>query len=191
MFQKAAHFEISYVPTFSAIVVNNMNSPRNQVKQRFKNNIAEADIEKRVPPLNRFSDVMWTVWSTISKSPNGLRFIGHDNISNDNTFGIMKEIFEKGEAKGPVNWPGLKFGIDTEEGMALLGTPNGIGTARLLIDRAGKLGRRIPEIYIFSPFPEMGGFYRMLWDLRPLSPTSTISPLPTSKSMSTSKPVTT
>lgn len=98
----------------------------------------------------------------------------------------MKDIFDKGEAKGPVKWPGLTFGLDTEEGQALLATPNGVATAWLLIDRARQLGRRIPMVTVFSPFPETGGYYRMLWDLRPLTPTSTLKLVSTSKPVSSS-----
>lgn len=166
--EKAAHFEANYIPVYSAIVVINVNSPRNQVIKRFQGNVP-ADILRRVPPLNRLSDVMWTIWSIVTQTPNKLRFIAHDNVSNGDTFGIMQEIFNKGAAKGPINWPGLKFGIDSEEFMALLGTPNGYATAYLLIDRAAQLGRRVPEVSIFSPFPEMGGWYRMVWDLRPFT----------------------
>lgn len=145
----------------------------------------QADILKRIPPLNRVSDVMWTVWSTVSKSPNSLRYIGIDQVTNSDTLGIMKTIFEKGEAKGPVKWPGLKFGLDTEEGQALLATPSGLAIAWLMIDRAGKLGKRIPTVSIYSVYPEMGGYYRMLWDLQPSSPTSAAppaTPRPTSRS---------
>lgn len=130
---------------------------------------------------------MWTVWSTTSKTPNSLRLIGIDGISNGDTFGIMKTIFEKGEAKEPIKFPGLKFGLDTEEGQALLATPNGLAIAWLMIDRAGKLGRRIPTVSIYSVYPETGGYYRMLWDLQPLSPTSAAPPGATPKPTSTSK----
>lgn len=130
---------------------------------------------------------MWTVWSTISKNPNSLRFIGIDGISNGGTFGIMKTIFEKGEAKKPIKFPGLKFGLDTEEGQALLASPNGLAIAWLIIDRAGKLGRRVPTVSIYSVYPETGGYYRMLWDLQPLSPTSAAPPGATAKPTSTSK----
>lgn len=41
-----------------------------------------------------------------------------------------------------MTFPGLEFGVDTEEGEALLGTPNGMGTAWLLYDRSRELGRR-------------------------------------------------
>lgn len=127
---------------------------------------------------------MWTVWNTVSKSPNDIRYIGHNDIINENTHGIMDDIFTEGEVKKPIGWPGLTFGIDTKEGQALLATPNGLGTAWFLVDRAGEAGRRIPTVTIFSP---TGLHFRMLWDLRPLTPTLSITPTPTTwKPVSTS-----
>lgn len=47
-------------------------------------------------------------------------------------------------------WPGMTFDIAGEEGMAILGTPNGAGTAWLLIQRKRELGhRRIKKVTIF------------------------------------------
>ncbi|KAI4136200.1 MAG: hypothetical protein LQ341_005787, partial [Variospora aurantia] len=186
--ERAAHHELAYIPSFNTIIIINVVSPTNQVQTRFKKEkqkYTQADILKRIPPLNRVSDVMWTVWSTVSKSPNSLRYIGIDQVTNSDTLRIMKTIFEKGEAKGPIKWPGLKFGLDTEEGQALLATPSGLAIAWLMINRAGKLGKRIPTVSIYSVYPEMGGYYRMLWDLQHSSPTSAAppaTPRPTSRS---------
>ncbi|KAI4172930.1 MAG: hypothetical protein LQ346_008507 [Caloplaca aetnensis] len=60
-------------------------------------------------------------------------------------------------------FPGLSYGMDSDEGKALLGTPNGIGTARIL-DRAAELGRRELKVYVFA---REDGKYCMLWDMHP------------------------
>lgn len=39
-------------------------------------------------------------------------------------------------------YPGLEFGMETDEGKALLGTPNGRGTAWIVMDHLGEMGRR-------------------------------------------------
>ncbi|KAL8840363.1 MAG: hypothetical protein Q9170_001378 [Blastenia crenularia] len=128
--------------------------------------IPQDEILRRIPPLNRFSDVIWTVWNTLTKTPHDLRYIGQNSISNDDTIAIMKRIFNRPQAKGPVIWPGLSYTLQQDEGLALLGSPNGLGIAWLLIDRAGKLGPRFPKVTIFT---EPGGKnYRMWWDLRPV-----------------------
>lgn len=114
---------------------------------------------------------MWTVWNTVAKTPHDLRYLGHDAITNDDTVAIMKHVFQNGPAKQLLIWPGLTFGLDQEEGQALLGTPNGLGTAWLLIDRAKELGPRMPKVTIFSPFPWTGKSLRMIWDMRPVGAT--------------------
>ena len=143
--------------------------------------------DQYVPPLNRWSDITWLLWNETTKgNPNNLRYIGHDRIGNLKTQLVMEYVFKKhADPPGPdegsdtdsdseseeeeedePEFPGLVFGMDTDEGKALLGTPNGIGTARLLIDRVKSLGRREPKVYIFSR-GDSKGFYCMLWDLGP------------------------
>ncbi|KAL8976579.1 MAG: hypothetical protein Q9177_006825, partial [Variospora cf. flavescens] len=64
-----------------------------------------------------------------------------------------------------LDFSGLEFGMDTDEGKALLGTPNVIGTARLLIDRARQLGKRELKVNIFT---REDGQYCMLWNMAPV-----------------------
>lgn len=60
-------------------------------------------------------------------------------------------IDEADKEASDLPFPGLAYGMDSPQGRALLGTPNGIGAARLLIDRAATLGRREIRIHIFWP----------------------------------------
>ncbi|KAL8889341.1 MAG: hypothetical protein Q9215_003370 [Flavoplaca cf. flavocitrina] len=62
-----------------------------------------------------------------------------------------------------IAWPGLQASISTDPGKALLATPNGVGVAWLLMDRAGVLGRRLPVARVWNA----NGFRCMLWDLVP------------------------
>lgn len=162
------------MPSFSTIIATDTRSPRSRLLERTHGSITESEIIRRLPPLNRFSDVVWTVWNRVceeaSKDPSSLRYIGRDRIANSDTTAVINEVFAK---KGAVvGWPGYTYGIDSEDGQALLGTPHGVGVAWLLIDRVGKLGTRVPKVTIWSPSP---GSFRMLWDLQPLTPTHTIS----------------
>ncbi|KAL8742621.1 MAG: hypothetical protein Q9184_008224, partial [Pyrenodesmia sp. 2 TL-2023] len=164
--EKEAQYEIAYIDKFRAILALEVHSPRHQVTASLRaanQPITKEAIDKRIPPLNRFSDFMWTGWNAITLLPVSLRYVLHDTITNADTVGIMVDIINKHAITGSIDWPGLTFGIDTEEGQALLGTPNGFGTAFLLIDRARELGRRIVYVTIFNP----GGDYRMLWDMKP------------------------
>ncbi|KAL8957495.1 MAG: hypothetical protein Q9193_005250 [Seirophora villosa] len=163
-----AHYEVYYVPKWNAMISSDARSPAYQVRLNHDFKISNDNVNKLIPPLNRQSDVMWAVWKTISPSPNNLRYIGRSGIINDDTKGIMDEIFRKGPTGKPTPWPGLTFGIDTEEAQALLATPNGLAIAYILIDRAKQLGRRKISVTIAASDPDSPGLgYRMLWDLAP------------------------
>ncbi|KAL8926905.1 MAG: hypothetical protein Q9208_002714 [Pyrenodesmia sp. 3 TL-2023] len=160
------------VPVISAIVISEMNSPSNQVRRRYtmaqppKTPPASQYIaDHLVPPLNRWSDVTWTLWKEkAGGSANNLRYIAHDAVENDDTDSIASYVFTKARNSEDVPYPGLEFGMDSREGRALLGTPNGIGTARLLIDRAKQLGKRELRVRIFTS--NTSGLC-MLWDMVP------------------------
>lgn len=84
-----------------------------------------------------------------------LQFIGHDQVSNAVSARVMVYIIRKHQPQGNPNarpslpFPGFEFGIETPEGQALLGTPNGMGTAWLLHDRGTELGRRSLKVRIW------------------------------------------
>ncbi len=111
---------------------------------------------------------MWAVWKTLTKTPNDLRYICRDGVVNPDSRAIMNEIFRAHGPNGkPVSWPGLTFGIETEEAQALLGTPNGLAVAYTLMDRAKGLGRRKLSVTIAATDPDEGSGLRMLWDMAP------------------------
>ena len=103
---------------------------------------------------------------------NKLRYIGRDNIANQDSKNIIKGILRNnGRPDEEAPWPGLTFGIEQDEGQALLGTPNGLGVAWLLVDRHGRVGkRRGLQVTIFSSVVRGREGqevlrYQMLWDL--------------------------
>ncbi len=142
-----------------------MRSPATVVKEIFKqanqpnppSNNAITNIY--TPPLSRWSDVAWTVYRELAASTTttlatqqgkNLQFVGHDQVNNAFTAGVMIYIIRKHQqpqqgnanARPSLPFPGMVFGVETEEGKALLGTPNGMGTGWLLYDRGVELGRR-------------------------------------------------
>ena len=126
--------------------------------------VAKNDRPAVIPQLNRLSDMMWYQWIHLFTDPATLRYIGHDNISNRLSQGIIREMLLRmtGDKFSP--WPGYSFGLDTDDGRALLGTPNGIGVAWLLLDRFRDMGKRQPRVTIWEG--EEGTM--MLWDLNPV-----------------------
>ncbi|KAL8860948.1 MAG: hypothetical protein Q9178_002703 [Gyalolechia marmorata] len=161
-----------YIPGISSVIIKNMVSPANVVKALFtamgQAVPSNAEIAANyVPPLDRWSDVTWTLYADIaaqkSSDPNALRYIAHSSIINRATQVVMAYIFQRQSGGVNVPYPGLEFGMDSEEGLALLGTPNGMGTGWLMQDRAEKLGRRNPKVTIWTE----GAKAMMVWDLAP------------------------
>lgn len=125
------------------------------------------DVPNLVPPMHRFSDLAWFFWTKATVFRGLLRYIGHDFILSEVSVSIMDHLamMRFGNADVNLPWPGLSYGIDTDEAKALLAVPNGIGVAYIMMDRAGWLGRRQPTVHIFK---NDWGKWCMLWDLAPV-----------------------
>jgi hypothetical protein len=114
------------------------------------------DPPKRAPPLNKLSDVLFINWQSSAKGEDisNLKYFFRLHIKNDLTKARIKD------AAGEVipRWPGTSFGMNQEEGQALLGTPNGLGVAYFLIEHKKQLNVKIPtKVTVFStPSPSEG-----------------------------------
>ncbi|KAI4098234.1 MAG: hypothetical protein L6R37_006604 [Teloschistes peruensis] len=140
--QPGATYSAYYTASPGSIIATNIRSPSSEVKEDYPD-ISPADLERSVSALNRFSDADLII------SPdqlNNLRYIGHESVSNRDTLAIMGHILTATREQNNVPWPELSFGMDGEEGKALLGTPNGLATAWLLYDRYGQLERMAPRV---------------------------------------------
>ncbi|KAJ5810577.1 uncharacterized protein N7503_002795 [Penicillium pulvis] len=105
----------------------------------------------RSPPLSNWSDVVYINWATLAKSTGNsvgnLKYLIRTHIVNPDTLNILKTV-----CGGPCPaWPGMSFDINqkkkggvlvNQNGLALLGTPNGGGAAWLLINHKQQLGVR-------------------------------------------------
>ncbi|KAL9582553.1 MAG: hypothetical protein Q9212_003231 [Teloschistes hypoglaucus] len=140
--QKAteAYYNVFYLPETMAIIASTTYSPIYQLQEA---GVPADQISERIPPLHRLSDVIWA------------------NIARP----LMDDIFNERRGTEVVPWENrLTFGLDSKEGLALLGSPNGLAVAWILIHRAQALGRREPRVTIFNP----DGTNRcMIWDLVP------------------------
>ncbi|KAL8632444.1 hypothetical protein Q9189_001819 [Teloschistes chrysophthalmus] len=140
--QKAtgAYYNVFYLPETMAIIASTTYSPIYQLQEA---GVPADQINNLIPPLHRLSDV---IWANIAKP-------------------LMDDIFNERRGTEIVPWENrLTFGLDSKEGLALLGSPNGLAVAWILIHRAQALGRREPRVTIFNP----DGTNRcMIWDLVP------------------------
>ncbi|KAL8651349.1 MAG: hypothetical protein Q9226_004743 [Calogaya cf. arnoldii] len=151
-------YKLQYIPSTGAIIVLGAFSPDFVVGT---DGVAKDDRPAVIPQLNRLSDMMWYKWNSLVTDPATLRFIGHDNINNKLSKSIIEEILLRTTGNKFAPWPGNSFGLDTDDGKALLGTPNGIGVAWLLLDRYRDMGKREPTVTIW----EGKEGTMMLWDL--------------------------
>lgn len=82
------------------------------------------------------------------ETPLTLLFPFHDIFQS-----LMDDIFHYWRERLDPPWENrLTFGLDTEEGAALLASPNGIAAAWLHIHRAGDMGKRTPGVTNFQPW---------------------------------------
>ncbi|KAK1149032.1 Mitochondrial import inner membrane translocase subunit tim8 [Aspergillus melleus] len=107
------------------------------------------------PPLYKLSDVYFAEWQRQageSKNIKKLRYFLRYHIENEDTLAIISEITN--EFTTLEEWPGTEFTIykrvrgqvqGTDEGKALLRTPNGVGVAYFLLTNKKVLGKRIPD----------------------------------------------
>ncbi|KAL8789296.1 MAG: hypothetical protein Q9213_001219 [Squamulea squamosa] len=156
-------YSVLYVPSHNAMVVKSVESPSYLLARR---QVPPADIPNLVPPLHRPSDLLWYTYSQNTPNPGNLRYIGHHFISNRDSSAIIDRLLQLAYNTNTPNipWPGLRLDIDTDGAKALLATPNGVGVAYLMLDRAAVLGRRHPVVHIWNA----NGFRCMLWDMVPV-----------------------
>ncbi|KAL8688947.1 MAG: hypothetical protein Q9224_004761 [Gallowayella concinna] len=152
-----------YVPSISAVIVKTMFSPANILTKLLTSAGEEVPSSQMikdhlVPPLSRWSDVTWVLYSDLARKSSGeqlgkLQYLAHDMVTNGDTKVVMIYIMRKHQknvGRLQMPFPGLEFDIETEEGQALLGTPNGVGTAWMMHDRARELGKRGLKIRLWQ-----------------------------------------
>ena len=166
-------YDVIYSVSTGFIVFTNVQSPKYCIKEKSPE-ITGPELERRVPPLNRLSDFVWTIWKDLTRNAaraRKLRYLGSRDVVNEESQDVMNFIFEKHEGTLHVDWPGLTFDMDDEDGLALLATPNGLSAAYLAIEKWRVLGQRDnPKVRIWTKTENWGpetdtDFYYMLWDL--------------------------
>ena len=120
------------------------------------------------PELINWSDMIFLQWEHFAELANcdvrNLRYVFRSRIDNEQTLMVIRRAISAktntssaAQASGgslPGKWPGLTFRTDTDEGRALLATPNAKGIARGIFDRPEKYqGMVIKEIQVFEDDP--------------------------------------
>jgi len=104
-----------------------------------------------LPKLRSWSDIAWLQWSEIAgKNAKNLRYVFHSPVTNTEARWLINRAFQL-SGQELKTWPGVDFDIATDEGKALLSSPNGAGVAYLLFAHKRHLGRKtISKVTVFA-----------------------------------------
>ena len=105
----------------------------------------------KLPLLHYWSDIAFLQYLSTFPSPPPqplpLNYVLRLGIMNHETCQVLVNIYGLHEC---CLWPGLTFDIESEEGQAILGTPNGSGVAWMLIQHKAQLGeKKIKKVTVF------------------------------------------
>ncbi|KAK5732265.1 hypothetical protein LTR17_010711 [Elasticomyces elasticus] len=103
-----------------------------------------------IPPLWRFSDVLWLQWKAAAQSAgesvSNIKYFIRNGVADTDSLAVLGEIEQSGY---PIKaWPGFTFEMHeggTKESIAraLLGTPNGNGIVFFLAQHLRQTGKRL------------------------------------------------
>ncbi|KAL8996526.1 MAG: hypothetical protein Q9169_003993 [Polycauliona sp. 2 TL-2023] len=176
-----------YIPISNTIIMTYTYSPRFRISRdngeaadSEDDKMPEAEIEQHIPRLHTLSDVVWETWKTRSPDPATLRYYAIHEITNEITKPVMDYLFERNlqsdddeeekEEEEEEGWEArLTYGLDSDEGKALLGTPSGVGMAYLMINNHEVLGKRDLRVSIWRE----EGKRCMIWEMIPYGEKST------------------
>ncbi|KZM28677.1 uncharacterized protein EKO05_0009934 [Ascochyta rabiei] len=116
----------------------------------------------QLPALRQMSDLAWGFWHEAHGGSN----LGHitkfiiPQIINQDTVGAIQQALAthtvpEGQQRltAVPTWPGVTFDIETDQGKALLGSPNGIAVAYFLSQHKPQLGsnKYVHQVTVFQP----------------------------------------
>ncbi|KAL8748929.1 MAG: hypothetical protein Q9184_007019 [Pyrenodesmia sp. 2 TL-2023] len=155
-----------FIPENDMVIMYLTASPTYQLGQ---GDVAAADIPARLPRMHQLSDLVWLSWEGVAEDPGSLRYYAVQGVKNQVSADLIKSILQARRGTADVPWERrVTFDLNSEEGMALFGCPNGIAVNWLLIHHAVELGRREPRVTIYQKAELGEGGVMMVWDLVPV-----------------------
>ncbi|PSN61384.1 hypothetical protein BS50DRAFT_651489 [Corynespora cassiicola Philippines] len=128
------------------------------------------------PELYYWSDVAFLQWKDVVNNykfrqpgmqESVLRYVIRANITNKATLDIIEGALSTTDQEATA-WPGVTFGMNTREGQALLGSPNGTGVGYLLAQHKRQLGcLTVGSVTVF--LEENEGEYCLLFSIAPVA----------------------
>ncbi|KAF2871204.1 hypothetical protein BDV95DRAFT_573486 [Massariosphaeria phaeospora] len=144
-----ACFEQAFSPKEAVMFALYNRSPFHMIQRvAHHNSIVGTPTHDDLPGLRHWSDVAFIQWLSCCReeriSPTNLKYVCRCSVENLATLDIIHEILCRKNLDITV-WPGVSFDANTEEGMALLASPNGSGVAYLLSQHRAELGHKVVE----------------------------------------------
>jgi hypothetical protein len=116
------------------------------------------------PPLQHWSEVAFLQYlSTFAfppPQPLPLKAVFRVQIQNVETYTLLQKVIEKHGHDTYLEWPGVSFEAESEEGRAILGTPNGSGVAWMLVQHKKQFGGKSVERVNLFYAPKKSDLYR-------------------------------
>ena len=102
----------------------------------------QPKFEGKVTPLRQWSDVAWLQWEHLAcESVTKLSKVVLMGVHNQETLRVLRWVFEdKGVRQMPGWEKALNLDMSSDQGRAVLATPNAAGIAKLLYDHGNDLG---------------------------------------------------
>jgi hypothetical protein len=149
-----AHFEVAYGYRCAVIASIDANGPDHQIRNNVRANLP-------APALKHWSDIVFLEWQEQcrkNKTPiDQLSHVFRLNVTNDATKAAIDQALksiglERRQLYGKGWVERRTFSVDDEAAKALLGTPNGVGVAYLLLRYRKQLGRKkVKAVTIWGP----------------------------------------
>ncbi|KAJ4986345.1 hypothetical protein SVAN01_08162 [Stagonosporopsis vannaccii] len=135
-----AHYEFGINTSGGAIYGLFLESPVHAASTLWHSGRRPADPFK-LPQLRAFSDILWGYWARDNPNMRNVKYFFMLGISNDKTNALIASCL-RDAGKELQAWPGVSFETSTDEGHALLGSPNGAAFAYFLMQHKRELGRK-------------------------------------------------
>jgi hypothetical protein len=117
--------------------------------------LAESETEFDVPDLRFWSDVAFLQWKSHASEDSELKYVLRFNVTNYTTNFVVEAINAANHGR-MLPWPGTDYDAASEEGQALLGTPNGSSVAFMLVQHKQQLGHKtVDKITVFEQKREL------------------------------------
>lgn len=143
-----AHFEFGINPTGGAIFGFFLDSALYAASRTWYGNRKPAN-PAELPKLRAFSDVLWGYWNRNNADIKNIRYFFMLGISNDESNQLIATCLQNA-GKRLDEWPGAEFDTSTDEGHALVGSPNGAAFAYFLMQHKKELGlKTITHVTVF------------------------------------------